>query len=60
MNGNAGARLFAHRGGLIDRVVITAGTPFAIAQVRYGLRPDLTFTAALALLITVILAVILA
>jgi hypothetical protein len=39
VNGNAGARLFAAQtNGSFDRVVITGGSDFAIAQIRYALR----------------------
>jgi hypothetical protein len=39
VNGNAGARLFAAQtNGAFDRVVITGGSDFAVAQIRYALR----------------------
>lgn len=61
VDGNAGARLFAREDGVIDRVVITGGSDFAIAQVRYQLPTfeDEVFIIVVALLIILLLVLLL-
>lgn len=58
INGFYGARLLAVEGGRIDRVVVTGGADFAIAQVRYEL-PLILMWLAVVLLLVLILALIL-
>lgn len=55
VEGNAGARLFAREGQPINRVVITGGDTFAIAQVRYQLASPLPFWVTLAVLILILI-----
>ena len=60
VDGDAGARLFAREDSAINRVVITGGSDFAIAQIRYQSAPiDAALTAAIVALIIVIVALIL-
>ncbi|NLL08803.1 MAG: hypothetical protein GX266_07335, partial [Firmicutes bacterium] len=60
VDGDAGARLFARENGAIDRVLITAESDFAIAQVRYQLAPPIqALTILLVLILILLLALIL-
>jgi len=60
VNGDGGARLFARENGAIDRVLITAESDFAIAQVRYQLAPPIqALTILLVLILILLLALIL-
>lgn len=55
VDGDAGARLFAREGDPINRVVITGGADFAIAQVRYLLASDEQFFILLVILLLIFL-----
>jgi hypothetical protein len=55
VDGDAGARLFARENGAIDRVLITAESDFAIAQVRYQLAPPIQALIILLVLILILL-----
>jgi len=55
VNGSAGARLFARTGEPIDRVLITGGPTFAIAQVRYALPLSLLLIGLIVLAIILLL-----
>lgn len=59
MNGNSGARLFARIGESIDRVIVTGGSDFAIAQVRYQLPINVLVIVLLILLLIVLLLLLL-
>jgi len=59
VNGNSGARLFARIGESIDRVIVTGGSDFAIAQVRYQLPINVLVIVLLILLLIVLLLLLL-
>jgi len=55
VDGNNGARLFARTGSLVDRVLVTGPSDFAIAQVRYQLPINALLIALIVILIILII-----